>query len=137
MEYNRYFIYRHPLEVLEPHFERTLQNINRLAAMVNDAGARFVLVVVPRFHHWNPKESPDYWEKDQYTLDEPHQHAYLEFFDRKQDELPYPVFNLLPAFQATETFPLVIPGDTHWNTAGNRLVAETLSEYLVNEGHVP
>ncbi|MFP4502304.1 MAG: hypothetical protein ACLFTT_14980 [Candidatus Hydrogenedentota bacterium] len=136
IEYNRYFIYRHPPEVLEPFFQNTLGHLNQLAAMVEETGATFVLVVVPRFHHWNPDASKDYWESDLYSVKEPYQFAYLDFFDRVKDELHYPVVNLLPAFESAQTYPLTIPGDAHWNMAGNRVAARALSDYLLREGYV-
>ncbi|HNR30936.1 MAG TPA: GDSL-type esterase/lipase family protein [Candidatus Hydrogenedentes bacterium] len=133
----RYFIYKHPLEKLRPYFEATLEHVNRLERQVRAAGAAFVLVIVPRFHHWNPNESPEYWERDEYRVDEPHQFAYFEFFDEVKDRLPYPVFSLLPAFQATDEYPLTFRRDAHWTEDGHDFVARVVTDHLIEQGLVP
>ncbi len=133
-EYNRYFIYRHPPESLRPYFAATRENIDRLAHKVRRAGAAFALVVVPRFHHYDPKESPDYWERGQYATNEPYQYAYLEYFDQVKEQADYPVLNLLSAFQAAKERPLTFRQDAHWNDRGHAFVARTIADYLVEQG---
>ena len=132
---SRYFIYRHPVESLLPFFEATRKNVDHLAAQVREAGGTFVLLVLPRFHHWNPKESPDYWERNEYSVNEPYQFAYLDYFDSIRDSLDYPVFNLLPAFKSTDQYPLTFREDAHWNRDGNAFVARIVAEYLLE--HYP
>jgi hypothetical protein len=133
VERNRFFIYRHPLSKTEPYFRATLDHIASIAADAHNVGARFVLVVTPRFHHWNPKESPDNWESWAYTRDEPFQYEYFRFFDERKAEVDFPILNLLPAFQKTDRFPLVFKGDPHWNKNGHAFVAETIAQYLLKE----
>jgi len=60
LETNRFFIYRHPLEETRPYFDLTFAYVMGLAELVQSSGARFLLVVAPRFQHWNPKECPKY-----------------------------------------------------------------------------
>lgn len=132
----RYFIYKHPPDKLAPFFNATLDNVNRLAKQVQDSGAAFILVVLPRFQHWNPKESPNYWEKNEYSVNEPYQFAYLDFFDNAQGRLTYPMFNLLPAFRATTEYPLTFEKDAHWNERGHAFVARVITEYLLGKGFV-
>jgi SGNH hydrolase-like domain, acetyltransferase AlgX len=129
-ERNRYFIYRHPLELTERYFTETASHVRDAAAIANSVGASFLLVVSPRFHHWNTKEAPDNWEKDEYSLNEPFQYEYSRFFDEAQGRLGFPVLNLLPSFQATEEFPLVFRDDPHWNERGHAFVAEAIAEHL-------
>ena len=54
----------------------------------------------------------------------------FEYFDEKKLEAEFEVFSLLPQFQATDRFPLVYPGDPHWNEEGNRFVAEHVARLL-------
>lgn len=136
LETNRYFHYRHPLERTRRYFDATLQNIQATADAVRADGARFALAVSPRFHHWNPEESPENWERDDYALDEPHQYEYFRYFEEKRSELDFPVFDLLPDFQATDEAPLVFRDDPHWNAAGNRFAARALARHLIRAGWV-
>ena len=133
-ERNLYFIYRHPLARTRPYFERTLDNIRALAAEVTSSGARFALVVAPRFHHWNPEECPDNWESDLYALDEPHQYEYFRFFREARGHVGFPIHDLLPVFRETDEFPLVFRWDPHWNERGHALVADSLSRYVLASG---
>jgi hypothetical protein len=130
-ENDRFFVYRHPLEDTMPFFERTYEYVEALAESVRRSGAEFILVVAPRFHHWNAKECPDNWEAGKHALDEPYQYEYFRFFDEQRATAPFEIFSLLPAFQATREFPLVFRDDPHWNEAGHAFVARTLAEHLV------
>ncbi len=131
VETSRFFIYRYPLEKTRSYFSNTLENINAIAREAERIGARFVLVINPRFHHWNPKEAPNNWEKFDYGLNEPYQYEYFRFFEEARSEVNYPIFNLLPAFQATHQFPLVFKNDLHWNERGHEFAARVLVNYLV------
>lgn len=131
---NRFFIYRHPLKYTEGFFRSTLGYILNVRRMASDVGARFLLVVSPRFHHWNPAECPKNWEASEYKLDEPYQFEYFRFFDNVEKEVDFPIFDLLPYFQATEEFPLVFESDPHWNARGHRLVGMWLAQYIMAEG---
>ena len=133
-EKNRFFIYRHPLEETRPFFDRSYGYIEALAQSVQRAGATFVLVVTPRYHHWNPKECPDNWEADQYAVDEPYQYEYFRYFAERRAGAPFEIYDLLPAFRATREFPLVLHEDPHWNAAGNAFVARTLADHLIASG---
>ncbi len=132
VEHNRFFIYRHPLASTRGYFLNTLAYINRIASKASDIGAMFILVVTPRFQHWNPNECPNNWEKNEYALSEPYQYEYFRFFDEAAPQLPYVVFNLLPAFRACEEFPLVLHDDPHWNERGHAFVARLLTAYLTD-----
>jgi hypothetical protein len=133
-ENNRFFIYRHPLEETRPHFERSYGYIEALAQSVQRAGATFVLVVTPRYHHWNPKECPDNWETNQYAVDEPYQYEYFRYFAERRPGALFEIYDLLPAFRSTREFPLVLREDPHWNAAGNAFVARTLADHLIASG---
>ena len=134
LETNRYFHYRHPLELTRSYFDVSLANIEAIAKAVRATGADFLLVISPRFHHWNPKESPDNWETDDYEHDEPYQFEYFRYFDQARSRVDFPIFDLLPAFQATDEYPLVFRTDPHWNPRGNEFVAGVLANHLATDG---
>jgi hypothetical protein len=133
VETERFFIYRHPLEVTRPYFDATWQNINRIAKKCREIDARFILVVSPRFHHWNPKECPRNWESFAYGLDDPHEYAIFDYFEQQATIASFSVHTMLEEFQATSEFPLVFDTDPHWNAKGHRFVAERMVELLVRE----
>jgi len=132
-EWNRFFIFRHPLEKTRPYFERTFANIRGLAADVAAAGATYVLVVTPRYQHWSKRECAENRERDNgyYKEGEPYEFEYFRFFDEMREEVDFDIYNMLPVFQQTDEFPLVFIADPHWNENGHRFVGERLSDYLV------
>jgi len=136
VETNRFFHYRHPLSTTRPHFDASLAHIEAIARAVRGAGAEFLLVISPRFHHWNAAESPENWEHQDYALDEPYQFEYFRYFEQASSRVPFRVFDLLPSFQATEEFPLVFEDDPHWNPRGNVFAARSLARYLLDQGLV-
>jgi hypothetical protein len=128
VERNRYFIYRHPLQITRPFFDSTMRHIDAVADQASRLGAPFALFVTPRFQHWNPKECPDNWESSQYRLDEPYQYEYFRYFDGMTRQ--YSIVDLLPDFKATDRYPLVFRNDPHWN-AGHAFVAEVVTKHLM------
>lgn len=133
-ETNKYFIYRHPLELTRPYFLQTVTYLDDIADECRKIGARFLLVVTPRFHHWNPSECPDNLETAAYSRSEPYQYEYFKFFEELGGHTSYDILDMLPAFQATDEYPLVFANDPHWNERGHAFVARTLSDYLIENG---
>jgi hypothetical protein len=134
LESNRFFIYRYPLNMTEKYFQATLDNIQEIADSANSIGANLLLLVTPRYHHWNPAECPDDWERlgySRYTLHEQYQYEYFRFFDERAGQVDFPIYNMLPDFQKTNLFPLVFRHDVHWNPRGHEFVAETLANHLI------
>jgi hypothetical protein len=129
-EKNKYFIYRHPLDTTRPYFERSLRNIGRIASGAREMGGEFVLAVTPRFHHWSTRECPNNLEGG-YTRDDPYQYEYFRFFEENRPGVDYPIFNMLPAFESSEEFPLVFDDDPHWNERGHEFVAHVLVDSAV------
>ncbi len=132
-ETNRFFIYRHPLQLTRPFFDRTWQNVLDIAAQCSSMQARFAVVVSPRFHHWNAEECPSNWEAKDYRLDEPHQFEFFRYFEEKRQDVSFPIRQLLEDFRASKTSPLVFTADPHWNAQGHSFVAETLATWLTGD----
>jgi hypothetical protein len=131
LETSRFFIYRYPLEETRSYFSKTLENVNAVAREAEQINARFVLAINPRYHHWNPAEAPENWEKFDYPLDGPYQYENFRFFEEARSQVNYPIFNLLPSFQASHEFPLVFKNDPHWNERGNEFAARVLVNHLI------
>ena len=131
-EKDRFFIYRYPLSVTTPFFEESYTYIERIARTCARNDAKFVLIIAPRYHHWSNRESPDNWEAKSYGDDLRFQYEIFEFFQSKEETSEFRIVSLLPAFKKTTEFPLVFRSDPHWNTKGNRFVAEQLRDMLLN-----
>jgi hypothetical protein len=129
LENNRFFIFRYLLDQTRPFMDRTFGYIQKLAHSVQQLGGAFILVVTPRFQHWNPAECPDNWETD-YAREEPYQFEYFRYFQERRADAGFEMIDLLPAFRATREYPLVFRDDPHWNAAGHAFVARTLAGYL-------
>lgn len=137
VERDPFFIYRHPLDDTLPFFEATESNVSAIASTSRELGAEFLLVVSPRFHHWDSTLVPDNWEKDYYALDEPYQFEMFRFWQERRDTLGYPIFDLLDTFRdARPETPLVFRDDPHWTAAGHRLVGETLARHIEEQGYL-
>ncbi|MCG8456014.1 MAG: GDSL-type esterase/lipase family protein [Holophagales bacterium] len=133
VETNRFFVLRHSLELTRPFFDRSWGYITDIAEESRALGADMALVVMPRYFHWNDAECPRNWEKDRYAVDEPHENAYLEYFDARAPAAGFPVWSLLPAFRSAEG-PLVFDTDPHWNAAGHRVAGGALARMLLGAG---
>mgnify|MGYP006294697497 CR=1 FL=1 len=129
---NHFFIYRYPLDSTRPYFDATHSNLCGIAESCHSDSADLLVVPFPRFHHWNTNECPDNWEADAYALDEPHQFVYFDYFEDIRPNAPFDVFSILPHFQHTDAFPLVLRDDPHWNERGHAFVARVMAPYLTN-----
>lgn len=134
---DRWFIYKYPLDQTRKYFEQTFENVKSVAQMADEIGSRFTFFPTPRFHHWSDRECPDNFEREGYSNDEPYEFAMFEYFDSVKDSVAFDVHSLLPAFRATDRFPLTFPADPHWNAAGNFFVAEITADYLIEHKYLP
>ena len=110
IEKNRFFIYRHPLELTRPYFNATLANIveNR-----GDRQTRRCLVCAGRSAAISSLESQggpgQTGESDKYQLAGPYHLEYQRFFDQAKELVDFPIIDLLPDFLATEALPARVP----------------------------
>ena len=135
-EHSRYFIYKYPLSVTRPYFESTFGHIRAIASAVHDTGAGFVLVILPRYHHWSDTECPENAQAIMHPRDMRNQFEYFRFFEERRDQVDFPILNLLPSFQATDRYPLVFRRDFHFNEAGHAFAAEAIAHYLLEHGMI-
>ena len=135
----RFYVTNQPIEESVTYIERgVMKNLGFIDDYAtNVLRASMVLVVAPRAYQYTDRESPDNWEAGWYDPLGPHVLAPFDYFERKQRELPYGVFSLLPAFRQAPEFPLYFRDDPHWNPAGARVAARAIADYLVTQGAVP
>ena len=96
-----------------------------------------VLVIYPRAYQYSDRESPMNWEYRAYETLGPFVREPFRYFEEVADRLPYPVVNLLPAFETSKTFPLFLEDDPHWNREGARLAARTAARAIQQLGLIP
>jgi hypothetical protein len=119
---------RDTFELLLRSVMTVLENFHR---QVGEAGARFVLMVIPDEFQVDPELAERVWRKQgrkmrDYDLERP-QRRLLEECEVRGIEM----LDLLPAFRERATDgPLYRPRDTHWNHRGNRLAARLLADHL-------
>lgn len=126
-----YFIVQQPMEKSRYAFDFMRQHIDATYTYARDElGARYMLVIIPRYFQYNIKESPKDWEKlaGEYQVPEPYAMEPFRYFDEMKSSAPYPVYSLLPDFKAA-TAPTVFEGDAHLNASGARLAAEAIYRY--------
>lgn len=135
----RFFITNQPLEYSVADIERgAVKNLQRIHDFAtSELGAPMVLVLLPRAYQYSDRESPDNWEARSYEVLGPHVLVPFRYFERQQDDLPYRVFSLLPAFRQAPGFPLYRENDPHWTPAGAGVATRAITDYLVTEAIVP
>lgn len=127
-----YFPLWQPLEQSEPLLEITWKAILDTAAEAERLGARYALVVLPRYQQYNPGECPNDWEKDLFPPTDEYLLEPFKYFEKKAAIASFPIFSLLSAFRESGVFPTVNAEDGHYNAAGHRIVAEALVPMLLD-----
>ena len=103
-----------------------------MAEQCRIAGSRFVMVIAPT--RW--QTHPARWQKllERFGLNKTDfiRTRPQEKLIRMAESTPFPVLDLLPYFEQYESRgePLYYPSEQHWNTLGNRLVSEWISQWL-------
>ncbi len=129
----KYFASEQPLDQSEPFLEATLRNLEKIDHSARLMGARFVVVVFARGYQHNPKESPDNWEKDLYTVMGPYSREPFRYFEKVASRVGFPIYSLLPPFEQSTEFPLYARDDPHWNHAGIALAAGAVADIVAFE----
>jgi hypothetical protein len=126
----RFFITEDPLEKTRPWFQPLVDNVERIHAWCRARGADFVLVIMPRAYQYTDRESPDNWERHEYTALGPYCKEPFRYFDELRPKVDYPVVSLLDDFASATEFPLCFPNDPHWNADGHKVAARALVRVL-------
>jgi hypothetical protein len=136
---DRFFVTAQPLERSVAHIEDgVIKNLAALHDLATETlGALVALVVYPRAYQYSLEESRESWESHRYEPMGPWVREPFRYFQERGDRLPYPVLDMLSAFENADEFPLFRKDDPHWNEAGARLMAETLARWTAESGLIP
>ncbi len=136
---DRFFVTNQPLEESIGDIERgVIRNLAELNLFVTETlGGAMALVVYPRSYQYSLRESPRNWEAHLYEVLGPYVREPFNYFEKSGDRMPFAVLNLLPAFEATDEYPLFLEDDPHWNAAGARFVADAVARWAVGESLLP
>jgi hypothetical protein len=107
-----------------------------IRSLAEQSQADFAMTIVP-----NKAQVANNWRYDQWIednqLDFQKPIRILQEFGREQ---PFPVHDFLPDLKEASTQqpePLYYNWDGHWNTHGNQLAAQSLFNFLIDQGLVP
>lgn len=136
---DRYFVTEHPLERTRPAIELgVMKNLAEWHAFASESlGAQTAMVIYPRAYQYSSRESLDNWEAHLHTRLGPHAREPFRYFAERAGELPYPVIDVLPAFEASQQFPLYFRTDPHWTRLGAAVAARAIFDDLVDRGLLP
>jgi len=131
----RFFVTARPLEESRPAMELgAMKNLAEMNAFAEEVlGVPMALVTYPRAYQYSDRESPQNWEPGYEALG-PHVREPFRYFAEVGSGLPYPVINLLPAFETSDEFPLFFARDPHWNARGAGLAARAVYAGLLERG---
>jgi len=136
---DRYFATKYPLDATRTWIEAgVMKNLAAIHDFAADTlGVPMVLVLTPRAYQYSSRESPENWERRFYEVLAPFVREPFRYFEEVGDRLPYPVVNLLTAFETSKTFPLYFEDDPHWNRDGARLAAKAAARAIGRLGLLP
>ena len=98
-------------------------------------GAEYALVVLPRYQQFDPTESPGDWESEGFARSGDHRvRQPFEWFEARSEQVDFPVWSLLEAFQQDPRRPKVFADDPHYNPTGHRIAGEAISARLLEGG---
>jgi len=113
-------------------------NLNRIHRFSRDElGAPMVLAILVRAFQHSRVESPRNWERVFYEVMGPYAREPFHYFEQNEQDLEYPYFSMLPAFEHAEEFPLYLPDDPHWTPTGSRVAAQAALDALLQRGLLP
>jgi hypothetical protein len=136
---DRFFITNLPLAETRYDIERgTMRHLFALSDYVTtELACPFALVVYPRAYQYSVRESLDNWEGHCYQPLGPYVREPFRYFAEVRDDLPYPLIDLMPAFETADDFPLFFAYDPHWNADGADLAARAVLDSLCARGLLP
>jgi lysophospholipase L1-like esterase len=131
----RFFVTNQPLEQSRPFLAEIEANVGEIARFARGAlGADFALVMLPRAYQYSRRETPDNWERREYTPLGPYAREPFRWLRELAERVDYPAFGLLDDFRDSGVFPTTFAHDPHWNEAGHRLAAAAIAKRLIELG---
>ncbi len=123
----RYFHLGQPAFFSRDAYERTWRALLDTRAAASQTDAEYLLVLLPRYQQYDPREAPDDWEKGQWPEKLTHLREPLEWFGERARTEGIPCLSLLPAFEGSGRFPTCFDDDPHWNETGNQIAADAVA----------
>jgi hypothetical protein len=132
----RFFALFRPLEQTEPLLRASWNAVLETERVARGLGARYALVVFPRYPQYNRSESPRDRERRVFPTSDDYILEPFRYFSERARSVSFPVHSALEDFATAGVFPTCLPDDPHWNAAGNRVAAEAVARHLVADGFV-
>ena len=136
----RHFAMSAPLDQTRELLEPTWRNLEAIDAASDRLGADFAVVVLPRYQHYDPSESPRDWAARLFPMSPEHIGEPFAWFEQKRSDAGFPVHSLLPAFEASGApgpVTTVFPDDPHYNVVGHRIAGDAIARFVLEEGLLP
>jgi hypothetical protein len=133
----RYFPLFQRLSVSEPYLETTWAAILETERLAHALGARFALLVLPRYQQYNRSEAPRDREKSAFPASDEFVLEPIRFFEERRRVAAFPIHSVREEFLHAGVFPTCREDDPHWNAAGNRVTAEAVARLLDADGLLP
>ena len=133
----RYFFLFEPPEASALRFGASWEAILETERRARALGARYALIVFPRYQQYDPRESPRDPERRVFPPAAPGLLVPFAYFARQARTAGFPVHGVREDFLADEAFPKCRDDDPHWNADGNRVAAEAIDRHLVADGLAP
>jgi hypothetical protein len=139
MPTDRFFVTNAPLDETRHWIEvGVMKNLAELQQFADETlEVPTVVVLYPRSYQYANSESPRNWERRFYAADGPFVREPFRYFAEVSAQLPYPVVDLMTAFEESTVAPLFLDDDPHWNRAGAKLAGTSLFQELIGLGLVP
>jgi hypothetical protein len=132
----RFFALFRPLEQTEPFLRASWNAVLETERVARGLGARYALVVFPRYPQYNRDESPRDRERRVFPVSDEHILEPFRYFSERAHSVSFPIYSALEDFATAGVFPTCLPDDPHWNAAGNRVAAEAVARHLIADGFV-
>lgn len=123
------------LDESRPALELSWTTILRTHEFARSIGARYMLVVLPRWQQYNMNECPrcpkDPVDKSPF-VGEP-----LRYFRERAATAPFPIVIPDEDLRTSGVFPTTFDDDFHYNEAGHTIVGEAVARAMIAEGWGP
>lgn len=133
-----FFFAFQPLQESEQYFRVTRETILQTEAYARTLGARYMLVIIPRYQQYNRAECPhDASTADMFPPDDRFVLTPFEYFADMAKTVSFPIRSLLEPFRQARGAPTVFENNPHFSPFGNSVAAKTISRFLMEDGFLP
>ena len=127
---NRFFVMSQHLINSLPYLETTWNTILETRDLSATLGAKYLLIILPRYQQFNPQECPGDWEVGDFPKTDEYYLEPFRFFEAKSKTVTFPIHSLLAPFKNSKEYPLCYPEDPHWNNKGHQVAADAITDII-------